>query len=367
VLSCALWETRERARACLKGDIRLSFCGECGHIQNDVFDENATEYSARYENALHFSRVYQDYARSEAERIVGRLGLRNKDVVEVGSGDGRFISLLCELGDNRARGFDPSYSPDKAIDGFHPGVSIVSEYYGEKHRDVPCDLIVSRHVLEHIPRPSEFMQTLRRAVGTRADTNLAFEVPSALYLIQDLSLWDLIYEHCSYFTRPSLARLFSQTGFGVDEIRVTFMNQCLAIDASSGSTHSPSYSDEVSTVARHVEEFKSRAPLRLERCLKQIDELGAEGKRVALWGSGARAVIYLNMLGFDRAQTVACAVDINPRKHGAFLPGTAQEVVAPDQLPAFRPDVVLFMNPIYANEIGASLKERGVEAELVLV
>jgi len=51
--------------------------------------------------------------------IVGRTiskhhNLHDKDIIGIGSGKG-FLLLLCELGNNRAVGFDPSYVPQKTI------------------------------------------------------------------------------------------------------------------------------------------------------------------------------------------------------------------------------------------------------------
>jgi len=127
------------------------------------------------------------------------------------------------------------------------------------------------------------------------------------------------------------------------------------------------YDQEVALVAQKVESFRTAAKARLDGCFEQIERLKTQGKRVALWGAGARAVIYLNMLGHERAKTIGCAVDLNPRKHGMFLPGTGQQILAPAELPGFEPDVVLLMNPIYREEIAASLKDLRVDAELCLV
>ena len=367
VLSCALWPTRERAERCVRGDISLGFCLNCGFIENLIFDPELTDYSELYENALHFSKVYQQYAKVEAERMVERLDLHDKDVIEIGCGDGKFLSLLCTIGGNRARGFDPSYHPDKVIADWHENVTIVPEYYGEKHKNLAADLVASRHVLEHIPKPLSFMQSVRSTIGDNLNTHVCFEVPNALFLIQDLSIWDIIYEHCSYFTQPSLQKLFERAGFEVNEIRSTFENQCLAIEAKPKTLDITTSENqmELERLADLVTSFSQAANQRLANCRAQLECLVEQGKQVALWGTGARAVIYLNMVNVPGA--IGCAVDINPRKHGAFLPGTGQEIVAPEQLIEFAPDTVLIMNPIYKKEIAKSLEELGIVAELVVV
>ena len=104
-----LWSAREEALKAPRGDIELVFCRGCGHIFNATFDPLLMEYSQAYENSLHFSPRFQRYARSLAVRLIERHGLRGKDIIEIGSGQGDFLKLLCEIGGNRGLGFDPSY------------------------------------------------------------------------------------------------------------------------------------------------------------------------------------------------------------------------------------------------------------------
>ena len=40
--------------------------------------------------------------------LIRRYDLRGKEVIEIGCGKGEFLSLLCEVGDNRGVGFDPA-------------------------------------------------------------------------------------------------------------------------------------------------------------------------------------------------------------------------------------------------------------------
>ena len=40
-----------------------------------------------------------------------------------------------------------------------------------------------------------------------------FELPDTERVLTEAAFWDIYYEHCSYFTPGSLARLFRRTGF----------------------------------------------------------------------------------------------------------------------------------------------------------
>ena len=89
----------------------------------------------------------------------------------------------------------------------------------------------------------------------------------------------------------------------------------------------------------------------------------AAGRVVAAWGAGAKAVGFLNMLGLT--DVVDRVVDINPWKQGRHLAGTGQAIVAPESLRADPPDLVVLMNPVYRNEIAATLDGLGLHPELV--
>jgi Na+-transporting NADH:ubiquinone oxidoreductase subunit NqrC len=58
-------------------------------------------------------------------------------------------------------------------------------------------------------------------------------------------------------------------------------------------------------------------------------------------------------------------VDINPYRHGKFIPGVGKQIVAPEFLKKYRPEIVFVMNPAYCNEIGKMLENMKVAAELI--
>ena len=61
------------------------------------------------------------------------------------------------------------------------------------------------------------------------------------------------------------------------------------------------------------------------------------------------------------------AVDVNPRRNGTYIAGTGQQIVTPDFLAGYRPDVVVVMSPVYRDEIRADLGGLGLAPELVMV
>ena len=84
---------------------------------------------------------------------------------------------------------------------------------------------------------------------------------------------------------------------------------------------------------------------------------GDRGEVVRRLGGGSKAVGFLAAL--EVSDEVACVVDVNPAKHGMFMPGTGHEIVPPERLVELQPDLVVVMNPAYADEIRADLARSG--------
>lgn len=227
-----LWPDREQALAAAVDEMRLRRCRACGHVFNAAFQPELMAYSPRYENSLHFSPHFQSYAEELAARLVARYGLRHKQVVEVGCGKGDFLNLLCALGPNRGLGFDPSYEGPDSAAGL--GIRFVRDLYSAKYAAEPADLVCCRHVLEHIYDPASFVRSFRHTLAGQPGAVVYVEVPNGDFTFEDMGIWDLIYEHYSYFTRASLETIFRRCGFSVLDSGVAFHGQFLWIEASVG-------------------------------------------------------------------------------------------------------------------------------------
>lgn len=359
------WATREEALEAPRGVIDLVFCRQCGHIFNAAFDAHLIAYSQRYENSLHFSPRFNEYAKRLAQRLVERYGLTDKDVVEIGCGKGEFLAMLCHAGMNRGLGFDRSFEVNRLDPAESRTIRVVADDYGEWHSHEPVDLIVCRHVLEHVPDPVGFLASIRRTVEARKRCPMYLEVPNALYTLRDLGIWDLIYEHCSYFTAQSLRRALGAGGFGVEVIRSEFGDQFLGAEAvASGAQAATDVAEEgLARLRGWVAAFGDQHRNKVGEWRQRLKDGRQVGARTVVWGAGSKGVTFLNTV--DPERTIEYVVDANPHKQGRYVSTTGQEIVGPAFLAAYRPERVVVMNPLYLGEIGATLQAVGVAAEVL--
>lgn len=354
--------SKETALQVPRGDIALGFCPECGMIANTAFEPAKMDYSGEYENALDFSPQFQKYIQSLAEDLIERHDLHGKKIIEIACGQGDFLKLLCEKGNNIGIGFDPSGPAGFYCKG---RASIVAEYYDDQCATESADFMCCRQALEHMADPRGFMRMVHGNIGSQQDTIVFFEVPNVMFTIREMGIWDIIYEHCNYFSSVSLGHCFRSAGFEVLRMNETFGGQFLCIEAkpaydkpgseTQGQPDPGSMADDVRSYARRFQD-------KVAHWENVLHELREQGKKAVLWGSGSKGVTFLNTLPTEDA--IDYVVDINPRKQGKFVTGSGQQIVAPEHLKDIRPDMIIIMNPLYESEIKEQVTDLGLSVDI---
>jgi SAM-dependent methyltransferase len=369
VNSITLWASYEEAVRCPAGAIELTFCSHCGAIYNQAFNRSALTYDSRYDNSLHYSQAFQRYAEELADQLIARFDLHGKDVIEVGCGKGDFLALLCQRGGNRGLGFDPTYEHDRVDTSAGQGFGVTRDFYSQAYAEQPADFVCCRHVLEHISDPRPFLSDIRRGISHRTNCGVFFEVPNASFTLYRMGIWDIIYEHCFYYTAPSLQHLFTLSGFDVLNMYEAFGGQYLCLEAkpavdACNAVVSES-GQEMVALSSAVDAFAERYQQQIADWRHTLGILRDAAKRVALWGAGAKGATFLNAL--RDVSGVEYIVDVNPHKHGRFVPGTGQKVVAPEFLREYQPDLIVITNPNYETEIRRAVAKLDLTPEFRLV
>lgn len=362
VMCNVLWPTQAEAQRAPRGDIDLVMCGDCGFAWNAAFDPGVVDYSQRYENCLAFSAVFRDYAADLARRLVERHGLRGKRVVEVGAGSGEFLATLCALGGSRGVGFDPSYDETRAGAPRPDNLEFIPDTFPPS-QPTTGDFVVCRHVLEHVDPPSAVLDGIRTSVlPANGSLRGYFEVPDAGYMLSRRMLWDVIYEHCGYFAAPNLRLACERAGFRTLDVGTSFGGQYLWAEVELAPVQPSDPARKVSALLAEGAGFADEFEQTLTTWRERLKELTASGS-VLVWGAGSKGAMFLNLVGRD----LALVVDANPRKHGSFVPCSAQKVISPEDAADLDPDYVVVMNPLYVDEIRATLAAAGRSPVLLTV
>jgi hypothetical protein len=358
--SLILMESSEEARAFPQGDLELTVCRSCAFIFNRLFRPELVDYTMPYESSQVFSPRFRAFADELIDHLVGEYSLEDKEILEIGCGDGSFLVELCRRSGARGLAIDPTFDasridPDVDIKGW-------AEFYDADHTHLSGDLICCRHTLEHIQPVADFVFWTRESAEQRPGSVVFFEIPDTDRILDEGAFWDVYNEHCSYFTLPSLSGLFRRCGFEVIRLTKGFEDQYLLIDAVVGSFDDRPEADLVAEFVEKADRFGVAANRAVEMWRAKIDETVSRGDRIVLWGASSKAVAFLAAVRRDDA--IAAAVDINPYKQDQFLPGSGIKVIPPRVLEQIDPGLVIIMNPIYRDEITADLDDMGLSPEV---
>jgi SAM-dependent methyltransferase len=296
--------------------------------------------------------------------LIDQYDVRDKDVIDIGCGKGDFLVMICELGNNRGVGFDTSFEGTRVEHDLGEKITFIQDYYSDDYAEFAADLICCRYVFEHIYNPKEFLTSLRRTIGNRFETIVFFEVPNLQLIIRDLSVWDIIYEHYSYFSDVSLMNVFALCGFENSRVISTYNGQFLTIDAFPSKKlvqFDFNKREGLNEITDSIERFSENAKIKLSDWQDIYRKIKKESKRAVVWGAGAKGVSFLNVLNLQ--DQIEYIVDINPYKQGKYIGGSGQKIVAPDFLREEKPDVIIVMNSIYESEIRQMVRDLGLDPE----
>ncbi len=352
----------EQARAIPRGDLAYAYCKKCGFIFNCEFDPALLDYGNQYENSQLCSVSFQRYVDTLVARILEGKEATSRRFVEVGCGNGRFLRQLVEdaSGDVVGIGFDPCYvGPESDLGG---RLRFRKQFFDDVCLDEPADIVVSRHVIEHVVDPIGFLRTIRLAVADSPTTRVFIETPCAEWILSGRVVWDFFYEHCSLFTPTSLRFAMLTAGLRPHSISHVFEGQYLW-GVASPLADVPVNNDSRHFVASLAAEYASAEERIIREWRSMISRKSSLGK-IAIWGAAAKGVTLANLTD-PEGRMIDCVIDINPAKQGHFVPGTGHPIVGPNALKTRGVKGIVVTNPNYREEITNFLEDAQIDANLL--
>jgi SAM-dependent methyltransferase len=187
------------------------------------------------------------------------------------------------------------------------------------------DIVSSRYILEHSPEPAAALAALERLL--RPDSLLLIEVPDSGKFLATRDYCFLWEEHSCYFVEDTLRRLAETAGYrvvallrypGALEDALVAVLELAPVTPPAPSPLGPSQLFQA-----YRDGF---APARDALRARLAQAAGPDGNRIAVFGIGHHAVMFVNAFGL--ADLIALAVDDDADKGGFFPPGFRVPVVS---------------------------------------
>ncbi|MEO1248225.1 MAG: class I SAM-dependent methyltransferase [Pseudomonadota bacterium] len=354
VLPNAVYATREAGLAADTAAIELRQCLDCGHVYNAIFDEERVRYAPDgYGNPLGASAVFRAYQSALVGELVERFGLEGRAAFEIGAGDGSFLAELVEAGMASGIGLDPSSSEVVLLDGT---VQLSARLLSDGDRNT-ADLLVMRHVLEHLADPAGLLRQSSGVLRSEGPAVAYLEVPNGGFALGPRGVWDVIYEHPSIFTARSMATLVARAGLAVEDISAAYDNQFLqAFVRRAESTAAKTQPSECPSMEGEASAFAEAFATATTAWGALLAARAERGDHTVIWGAGSKGVMFCNLVAVG-GETV---IDASPAKQGRFIPGTGQPIEGPSALQGLRDPLIIVMNDAYLDEIKTTAKTENV-------
>ncbi len=330
-----VYDTENQALMAKTGNVKLVRCNKTNIIYNIEFNPELMVYNNQYQNEQNHSQFFKSYLLEILDLIKSKFN-RAEKIVEIGCGKGYFIELLREHGFN-AIGFDPAYEGESPY--------IYKSYFNGSNLDIHADVIILRHVLEHIINPFEFIHKVAKSNNYMG--RIYIEVPDFEWIVNKGAFWDIFYEHCNYFTKESLSSFFnfSETGN-------IFNGQYFYLIADLSKLR-----NKLQTTIKSAD-FKYN----FFSHLKHYKEFIKSDNNLAIWGAGAKGCTFCNIIDSTR-EKIKCVVDINPKKQNKYIAKTAHKIIPPELINDHYIDSIIIMNENYLNEIKNSINNAKVQIQ----
>lgn len=336
---------------------RLDFvrCLDCSHVWNRAFCYEAIPYFAHPNRMYNAGALWQGHLGALLTTLIELLP-ETPTVVEIGCGDGHFLQGLAARRPGRYLGFDPN--GQAAAGGF-----IFEQRLFQPHEDLPryCpDLILMRHVLEHLTEPGLFVEQLAWAAARCArPVRLLLEVPCIDRVFSTKRLADFYYEHPQHFSTSSFAALLRRAGT-CERLAHGYDGEVLVglVRLQVPESHCDRLA-EAQTFWHHSRQAR-------QRIAAQLAALAESGQRIAIWGGTGKAAAFMHHYGVDAAR-FPLVVDSDPAKVGTFVPGTGQLIQSRDVLKTTPVDLLIIPTQWRAWDILKEMEREGIAIGKILI
>lgn len=352
-LTTLAWpKSAQQAKSMEKLPLEFVRCVDCGHVYNKAFRYEKVPYSDKPNLMYNKGALWQRHLQVTHGLILEQLPA-SPMVVEIGAGDGHFIKSLAK---QRPEGRYIAFDPNGAMDSSDGLVEFYAELFDPATHmaEFKPDLIICRHMLEHLENPLGFIQSLSFAAAWEGlQTDLFIEVPCIDRAFETGRTVDFFYEHNSHFTTDSLRRLFERSNAAINILERGYEDEVVYGYARLG------IGQEGRKLTQESVEFFTQAQAVDTDVKAQLNALAARGNTIAFWGGTGKAASFINRYEAD-AERFPVVVDSDIEKVGTYVPGTGQLIQSPGILLEHPVDVIVITTQWRAQDIALEIARRGI-------
>jgi 2-polyprenyl-3-methyl-5-hydroxy-6-metoxy-1,4-benzoquinol methylase len=318
-------------------NLHLCQCSGCGLVQ---FNSPPVSYYKDVVRAGGFSTTMVELRRAQYKKFIDTNKLYNKKIIEVGAGQGEFLSVLKEF---NIQSFGIEHNQKLIELAKTKGIEIqfgFAENEKTLFKDRPFDAFLSFNYLEHQPKPNDMLRCIYKNL-TEDGVGLV-TVPSFEYIKQYNGYYEFIRDHIAYYTFDTLRILFEKNGFNV-----------LEEELINRDTLSIMVKKKKRECIDAIENSYKTLPIEINNLL---DKYNNDSKKIAIWGASHQGLTIAATAKLNKK--IEYIIDSAPFKQGKYATASHIPIVSPDYYFQNKVDVVIIIAPGYVNEIANIIKEK---------
>lgn len=332
----------------------LSFCSYCDFYYNSQFDAQRVQGQYSSEN-YSLKKILPGSMSKNVKNILNNVVVHCEKLdvsIEVGCGRGDFALAL-------ATRFSEVFTVDPSVESASlSGVTHINEFFTADvfNRFPKPDLIVARHLLEHLHDPVKFIDDVSR-LADESSAIVYIEIPNFKEIIESKRFYDIFNDHFGYYLPSTFIELVAKSNLRVIEHFDIFGGQHIGYICK--------YDDSVG--ASNVECLHDLVCLDglEEQRVKLATRLSAYNS-IIIWGAGAHGLTLYSLLDDASQAKVKFFIDNDGAKQGKYIPGTAITVRSKDGLSQSNFDCVVVSASLYEAEIEEAIRKSTPGADVII-
>lgn len=303
----------------------MNFCEACNMVKyrdakgaDKILEKLYSEHTATY----YLTSQMTEYLTHLVENLANEYKISNEStILEIGCNSGRLLSLFREKTKCKILGIEPSKVFRDIWD--NENIEIINDYFNsrlaKKLKARKIDLIIFRHVFEHITDPIDFFKGISEMCDRY--TNVVIEVPYFVTVMNNNRIDNISYSHRNYFTIRSMNEIIKKFGMGIKKIKLvdtdggSILFQICKNTITDESILDRISKTEIELFIKSIQNSKNR----MQEVLKNYKKGEVVG-----FGAGAKGQHLIHILELE--EKIEVVIDDTPGYENNFIPGTKIEI-----------------------------------------